>query len=186
VIKEQPAELAASDKWILAELGKLVEECKKGYDEYNFFIPANAIRDFTWLIFAAHYIEMVKGRAYVQDDDMRRKSALYALHRCFSTILLLLAPITPFITEDLWTKIYSDRSIHLESMYRGEKIDQELLKYTKQITDFNSLVWNKKKETVSSETGKPLSLKDPIEMRMPEELQPFKADLKAMHNLITK
>jgi valyl-tRNA synthetase len=186
VIRERPAHLAASDEWILAELGKLVEECKKGYDQYNFFIPANAIRDFTWLIFAAHYIEMVKGRAYAQDDDIGRKSALYALHRCFSTILLLLAPITPFITEELWTKIYSDKSIHLETMYHGEKMNYAMQKYTKQITDFNSLVWNKKKETVSDETRKPLSLKDPIEIQVPEELQQFKADLKAMHNLITK
>lgn len=54
----------ASDKWILSELDSLVKECKKGYDEYNFFIPAIAIREFTWNLFAAHYIEMVKGRAY--------------------------------------------------------------------------------------------------------------------------
>jgi len=53
-----------SDKWILSELDSLVKECKKGYDEYNFFIPAIAIREFTWNLFAAHYIEMVKGRAY--------------------------------------------------------------------------------------------------------------------------
>jgi len=186
VIKEQPGNLVASDKWILAELGKVVEECKKGYDEYNFFVSANAIRDFTWLVFAAHYMEMVKGRAYNQDDDIGRNSALYALHRCFSTILLLLAPITPFITEELWTKIYSNRSIHLERIYRGEKTDQGMLKLTKQITDFNSLIWNKKKETVSNETGKPLSLKDSIEIQVPKELEPFKADLKAMHNLITR
>ncbi len=188
VITEQPEELAESDKWILAELGNLIEECKKGYDEYNFFVPANAIRDFTWLLFAAHYIEMVKGRAYAQDDELGRKSALYTLHRCFSTILLLMAPITPFITEELWTKMYSDKSIHLKSMYREEekKVDHGMLKYTKQITDFNSLVWNKKKETISKETGKQLSLKDPIEIQVPEELQPFKTDLKAMHNLTTK
>ena len=37
---------------------------KKGYEEYNFFIPAIAIREFTWNGFAAHYIEMVKARAY--------------------------------------------------------------------------------------------------------------------------
>lgn len=185
VIKEEPEELAASDEWILAELGKLVEECIKGYKEYNFFIPANAIRDFTWLLFAAHYIEMVKGRAYAQDNKVHR-SALYTLHKCFSTILLLLAPITPFITEELWTKIYSDKSIHTESIHLREKTDQVMLRYTKRIMDFNSRVWNTKKETRSNETGKTLSLKDAIEMQVPEELKPFEADLKTMHNLITK
>lgn len=183
IIPEEPAHLEMSDRWILAELGKLEEECRKGYDEYNFFVPANAIRDFTWNLFAAHYIEMVKGRAYATSNDAGKKSALYTLHRCLSSILLLAAPIMPFITEELWTKIYSDKSIHLQGMYRGEKADPEMLKYTKMITEFNSLVWNKKKETISKETGKPLSLKDPIAIPVPAELEPFKQDLKEMHNL---
>ena len=61
-----------------------------------------------------------------------------------------------------------------------------MLKYTNQITAFNSLVWNKKKETISNQTGKPLSLKDPIEIEVPKELEIFKRDLIAMHNLIIK
>jgi valyl-tRNA synthetase len=186
VVEERPEKLEASDKWILAELVKLADECRKGYSEYNFFVPANAIRDFTWLLFAAHYMEMVKGRAYATDsNDPGHKSALHTLHRCFSTILLLVAPITPFIAEELWTKIYSTKSIHLQDMFRSreEKADPEMEKYTKQITDFNSYIWNKKKETISKETGKSLSLKDPIGVPVPTELAQFAEDLKAMHNL---
>ena len=70
----------ASDEWILSELDKLVKECKKGYEEYNFFIPAIAIREFTWNIFAAHYIEMVKARAYGIDfSDEERDGAIFTL-----------------------------------------------------------------------------------------------------------
>jgi valyl-tRNA synthetase len=61
-----------------------------------------------------------------------------------------------------------------------------MAKYTKQITDFNSMVWNKKKETISKETGKPLSLKDPIDISLPSELAQFEQDLKEMHNLKAK
>ncbi len=194
VIEERPSErLEASDRWILAEVAQLVEDCRRGYSEYNFFIPANAIRDFTWHIFAAHYIEMVKGRAYAtnnnNNNDIAKRSALYTLHRCFSTILLLIAPITPFIAEELWTKMYSNEtSIHLQPMFRqeGKEEDVEMAKYTKQITDFNSMVWNKKKETISKETGKPLSLKDPIDISLPSELAQFEQDLKEMHNLKAK
>jgi valyl-tRNA synthetase len=50
--------------------------------------------------------------------------------------------------------------------------------------DFNSTVWNKKKETISEVTGKPLSLKDSIEgVTIPHDLDEFKEDLKMMHNL---
>ena len=180
LVANQPV-LEASDKWMLAELARLVDECKKGYEDYNFFVPANAIRDFTWNIFAAHYVEMVKGRAYATSEDIGRRSALYTLHRCLSTILLLIAPITPFIAEELWTKIYSSSSIHIQPMFREEKADSEMVKYTKQIIDFNSMVWNKKKETIKD--GKPLSLKDPISVTVPSELAQFGRDLKEMHNL---
>ena len=60
----ESADLADTDKWIISELDKLVKDCKAGFDEYNFFIPAIAIREFTWNIFAAQYIEMAKARAY--------------------------------------------------------------------------------------------------------------------------
>ncbi|HEV8386837.1 MAG TPA: valine--tRNA ligase [Nitrososphaera sp.] len=181
IITEMPEKLEPTDKWILGELAKLEQECRRGYDEYNFFVPANAIRDFTWNVFAPHYVEMVKGRVYSPENDQGHKSALYTLHRCLSGILLLIAPITPFISDELWTKIYSDKSVHLQKIYREEKPDAEMASYTKQITEFNSLVWNKKKETIKD--GKPLSLKDPIDITIPPELAPFKDDLKAMHNL---
>lgn len=184
VILDRPDRLEESDRWVLSELARLEQECRKGYDEFNFFVPANAVREFTWNIFAAHYMEMVKGRAYATDNDAGRRSALYTLHKCLSTVLLLIAPITPFIAEELWTKIYSDKSIHLQRMSSSENPDPELLKYTRLITDFNSQIWNKKREIVKD--GKPLSLKDPIEIAVTPELIPFKDDLKAMHNLITR
>ncbi|MFL6477336.1 MAG: valine--tRNA ligase [Nitrososphaera sp.] len=188
---QTPQHLEPSDRWILTELDQVVKECKRGYKEYNFFVPANTIRDFTWNLFAAHYIEMVKGRAYAtNNDDEGRRSAIYALHKCFSTILSLIAPVVPFIVEELWTKMYSKESIfHKQAIFGNEQMkdevqkDPEMTKYTKPIIDFNSMIWNKKKETISKETGKPLSLKDPIDLPVPPELEQFGEDLKAMHNL---
>ena len=117
--------LTASDKWVLSELDNLVKECKKGYDEYNFFVPAIAIREFTWNLFAAHYIEMVKARAYgIGFSDEERDGAIFTLHKTLSTILKLLAPITPFITEHLWKILYSKESIHKQN-----KLSLKILKY---------------------------------------------------------
>ncbi|CAN5276271.1 valine--tRNA ligase [soil metagenome] len=187
ILAETPAQLFATDEWIISELSILIEDCKKGYNDFNFFVPSNAIREFTRNLFAAHYIEMVKARAYNLEDSIGHKSAIFTLHRCLSTILLLLAPICPFITEELWTKIYSAKSIHIQHLPDFPQGDyHELSKYTGLITDFNSKVWNKKKETILEKTGKPLSLKDPIEISIPTELNLFKKDLELMHNLIEK
>jgi len=167
---------SASDKWILAELDKLVIECKKGYEEYNFFIPAIAIREFTWNVFAAHYIEMVKARAYgIEFSDEERDGAIFTLHKTLSTILKLLAPITPFITEHLWKELYSKNSIHKQRQVEPENIENDD-NITKEIAEFNSKVWNEKK-------SQSLSLKDSIKIEVPEILKPFEKDLKSMHNL---
>ena len=164
------------DRWILSELDKLVNECKKGYAEYNFFIPSTAIREFTWNLFAAHYIEMVKARAYgLGFSDDEKKGAIYTLHKVLSTVLKLLAPITPFISDYLWQQLYSKTSIHKESQVEPESLE-DFSKFTKEIVEFNSKVWNEKK-------NKGLSLKDSISIAVPQSLEPFKKDLQAMHNL---
>jgi valyl-tRNA synthetase len=165
-----------TDQWILSELNNLIKECKRGYEEYNFFIPAIAIREFTWNVFAAHYIEMVKARAYgIGFSDEERDSAIFTLHKTLSTILKLLAPITPFITDHLWKTLYSTDSIHKEHQVESEDEYPEN-KLTNEISEFNSKVWNEKK-------AKGLSLKDSFSFPIPENLEPFKKDLKSMHNL---
>jgi len=165
-----------TDKWILSELDKLIAECKKGYNEYNFFIPAVAIREFTWNLFAAHYIEMVKARAYgIGFSDEEKNSAIYTLHKTLSIILKLLAPITPFITDYLWQTLYSKQSIHSEHQVEQEA-HEDVTSITKEITEFNSKVWNEKKRMN-------LSLKDMIQITIPDGLTQFKKDLQSMHNI---
>jgi len=172
----ESADLADTDKWIISELDKLVKDCKAGFDEYNFFIPAIAIREFTWNVFAAQYIEMAKARAYgIEFSDAERDGAIYTLHKVLSTLLKLLAPITPYITDFLWQTLYSDKSIHTEQQAKEES-NEDLTQHTQAISDFNSKVWNEKKE-------KGLHLPDSIKIEVPKELEIFKKDLVAMHHL---
>jgi valyl-tRNA synthetase len=170
------ATLTPTDQWILSELDRLISECKKGYVEYNFFIPAIALREFTWNLFAAHYIEMVKSRAYgIGFSEEEKNGAIYTLHKTLSTILKLLAPITPFITDYLWQTLYSKQSIHKELQVQQES-PEDMTKFSKEIIEFNSNVWNEKKR-------KNLSLKDSVSILIPENLIQFKKDLQSMHNL---
>ena len=125
----------------------------------------------------AHYVEIAKVRAY--GSGFPRKeiiSARYALHQCLKSILLLLAPICPFITEALWLKIYSTQSIHSQTFPDPKNWDKQYMSFENQIVDFNSKVWNEKK-------SRGLSLKESIHVEIPAELQQFASDLKAMHNI---
>ena len=176
--------LLHTDKWILAELDKLIKTCIKGYNSYNFFIPATSIRDFTWNVFASHYVEMIKGRAYDDENKNSQISSIYTLHKCFSIILLLVAPICPFITEKLWKTLYSSDSIHNQKFPKTNDLYKDFEKYTEKIVEFNSFVWNKKKNSINPNTGKPLSLKDATSINVPSELNEFEQDLKTMHNII--
>ena len=119
---------------------------------------------------------MVKALVYGLGFDEEEKAAgWYTLHKSFSTILLLLSPIVPFITDHLWRSLYSNNSIHSQKF--PEPIwSRDLTNYTKQISDFNSLVWNSKK-------GKGMSLKDPISINVPNQLEPFRKDLVSMHKI---
>ena len=68
-------------------------------------------------------------------------------------------------------------------MPQSQNFYKEMTRYTRPIIDFNSMVWNKKKQTISKETGKPLSLKDFVDIDVPDDLELFKNDLQIMHNL---
>ena len=179
-----PTSLTDTDRWILAELEKVIHRSKsEGYWVCDFFIPATLIREFTWNVFAAQYIEMAKARAYgIGFSDEERDAAIYTLHKVLRTVLKLLAPITPFITERIWQTLYSKDSIHKER-FSEHKIETnphektgKWTEMTDKITEFNSNVWNEKR-------AKKLSLNDSIKIEIPKELEIFKKDLVAMHHL---
>ena len=158
------------DKWILSELDKLVAECVKGYNDFNFFVPATKIRDFVWNIFAPYYIELSKARAYSGDS-----SAHYTLHQCMKIILKLLAPITPHISDYIWRELYSKKSIHTEKFPEQAGITSQI--NTEELISLNSVIWKEKKE-------KSLSLKAEVaELTMPEKFRPVERELAATHHI---
>ncbi len=168
-----------SDKWIIAYTERLTEDCRKGYETLNPFIPANKIREFVWNIFAPHYIELVKARAYGEKfSESERKSAVYTLNYVLRRVLLLLAPITPFITQTLWNELYKGESVHYQMMPEPNKYDDRLLILGNEIMEFNSNIWNAKKD-------KKASLKEEIKVEIPEKLNSVEKDLRSMHNIIS-
>ncbi|MBI4415588.1 MAG: valine--tRNA ligase [Euryarchaeota archaeon] len=170
---EEPREgkLLPTDEWILAELNDLIAVCRGAHEDMNFFVAANRVRDFIWNVFAPHYVEMAKARAYEGDTGAR-----WTLHTVLRDVLKLLAPITPFVTHKIWGEMYGG-SVHAEMLPQPRDVNEALRDLTAKLVAFNSLVWKEKKD-------RGLSLKDALlGMAVPEELRPFAADLARMHRL---
>ena len=89
----EPAKIETTDQWLLSSLDSLINRCLNGYAKLDFSIPAENLYNWIWNLFAAHYIELVKSRAYGEDnmDQNSINSARYTLHTALKTILKLLA-----------------------------------------------------------------------------------------------
>lgn len=175
-------DLAPLDRMILAKLNEVIGECRRGFEDFNVFQAATAIRNFTWNIFADHYLEAVKSRAYNRDclfDPRLQRGAWYTLHACLETILKLLAPICPFITEAIWLELYSKESIHLQRFpEENDEWASDLASLLPKFMEFNNAIWQyKKKNSVALNQG----IKGVV--YAPEPLSPLGMDLKAMHGI---
>jgi len=178
VPEEQPS-LTPTDLWILGETNKLIRAARKGYDVFDFFDPAVNIRHFVWEIFAPHYLEMIKHRAYGGEVSKEKQlAAWWTLHQVLQVILKLAAPIIPHITDFIWRKIYGG-SVHTQ-LFPEPNLEWETkyANYGESIMNFNSMIWKEKK-------ARNLPLTAPIGAEIPEELAPFKEDLIKLHNITT-
>ncbi|MEK6985299.1 MAG: class I tRNA ligase family protein [Candidatus Thermoplasmatota archaeon] len=166
----RPAKLAPADEWILGELDAVVASATAAYKELDFFTPANGVRSFVWNTFAPHYLEMVKGRAYLGDP-----AACWTLHHVVRTVLRLLAPIAPF-SSHCYTKAVYGAEVHHERFPAplGLAAAPAL---TEAVVAFNSDVWKRKQEQT-------LSMNSPIAgIALPAALEGMRPELTEMHKL---
>ncbi len=99
------------DKWILSKLNTLCKEVKTNIDNYDLGIALEKIYNFIWDEFCDWYIEIVKPRLY-DKENTTRKTAQYVLNKVLGDSLKLLHPFMPFVTEQIYSKLYNkDESI---------------------------------------------------------------------------
>jgi len=95
-------ELLVEDSWILSRLSTVTQRVTDALDEYRFADAARTLYDFAWDEFCSFYVEMVKGRL---QDESGRVVAQRVLAHTLDTILRLLHPMIPFLTEDVWQRL---------------------------------------------------------------------------------
>jgi valyl-tRNA synthetase len=104
VPRPRSCKLELPDEWILSELAELVRTVRGQLDSYDFCHSAKLIYDFVWSKLCDWYIEIVKPR--MQGDDGPSKESCHAtILYVFDTILRVLHPYIPFVTEELWPHV---------------------------------------------------------------------------------
>ncbi len=110
--------LTPADRWILSRLQGLITRTTQLLEQYDYASAKSEIEIFLWTELADNYLEMCKQRLY-NNALSTHQSAIFSLHTLLTTMIKLLAPYLPFVTEQIYQVMFapSDRktSIHLAS-----------------------------------------------------------------------
>jgi valyl-tRNA synthetase len=98
----RPDQLTIEDRWILSTLRATVESATTSLEKFQFERLAKTLRDFTWNDFCDWAIEFAKPRL---KDPAQRPVAQAVLVEVLDTLVRLLHPIVPFVTEQIWQSL---------------------------------------------------------------------------------
>lgn len=103
---ENSRELSLFDTWIFSRLQHCTQNVRKQLDAYRFDLATQALYEFIWYEFCDWYLELSK--AVLNDEnaaDALQQGTRFTLITVLETILRLLHPFMPFITEELWQTV---------------------------------------------------------------------------------
>jgi isoleucyl-tRNA synthetase len=91
------------EQWVLARLDGLTEKVHKAYEAYEFHLVFQTVVDFCANELSAQYFDIQKDTLYTQKKDgVKRRSSQTALYRIAKELLVVLAPVTSFTSEEAY------------------------------------------------------------------------------------
>jgi valyl-tRNA synthetase len=100
-----------ADKWVVTKLQRLITEVNKDMDNHQYSLAGTKIYDFTWSVFCDWYLEISKG------EHLNPVVLIYVL----KTILKLLHPFTPFVTESVWSHLNEKKMLIAQEWPKSSK-----------------------------------------------------------------
>ncbi|GLV56262.1 isoleucine--tRNA ligase [Dictyobacter sp. S3.2.2.5] len=125
------------DRWIISELHQTIREVTNGLEQYDTTKPAEAIQSFLEDL-SNWYLRRSRERIWKSQLDDDKVGAYLTLYESLTTMITLLAPFMPFLTEELYQNLVrsvdeqAPLSVHLQDWpeVRPELIDEKLTNET--------------------------------------------------------
>ena len=173
---QKPKKILTLDKCQLFQLNKLIKTCTESFESYEYSKVKLEVEKFFWHTFCDNYLEIVKDRLYNPDKRGKdaRISAQYTLYTSLLTLVKLISPILPYITEELYQKHFLKyekiRSIHVSEWPSIGPVDSKLCK---KYEEFIQLI----SEIRMHKNNNKKSLKEKIDVVLPVKYKKYEKDL---------
>jgi isoleucyl-tRNA synthetase len=137
-------ELWEIDRYALDRLYRLVERCRRAYDEFEFHVIFHRVHNFCAVELSAFYLDILKDRLYTfPAQSPGRRAAQTALYEILHKLTRLMAPVLSFTAEDVWRHMPdASDSVHLEPLPEVDlaELDDELADRWQKLRDLRGLV----------------------------------------------
>ncbi|MEN6349784.1 MAG: isoleucine--tRNA ligase [Syntrophomonas sp.] len=134
------------DKWALLKLNKLIKRVSQAYEQYEFHVVFHSIHNFCTVDLSNIYFDILKDKLYCSHpDDPERKAAQTVLHQLINALVVMLAPVLTFSSEEIWGYLKKDNdppSVQLADWPKSNDlhIDDEIEARISRILDLREVV----------------------------------------------
>jgi isoleucyl-tRNA synthetase len=94
--------LPPEDRWILSRVNSLAEEITQDMEQYQLHRIARAISDFILEDLSRWYIQLIRPRTWIEQDDPDKLAAYATIYEVLVTLSKLLSPFAPFLAESVY------------------------------------------------------------------------------------
>ncbi len=127
-----PSTLQLSDRWILSRLTRINRDTAKRYETYGLGEAAKGLYEFAWNDFCDWYLELIKHRLNPGDNPTKdalidQSIARKVLLKVLNELFVLLHPLMPHLTEELWHALTNQAEDKLLALQLWPEIDNSYL-----------------------------------------------------------
>ena len=109
------------DKWLLSKYNKLLKYVTESYDEYDLNKVVKAVTEFVSEDLSNWYIRRNRKRFWASELDNSKKSVYITTYEVLEGLCRMIAPVVPFVTDEIYTKLTGEKSVHLASYPKYDK-----------------------------------------------------------------